>query len=166
MKCSEDVAATLANLACCDGHLATGSPASPILAYYAHVDVWERVALLAKGSGCALSIYIDDVTLSGAHVPQQVIWAVKRSIHGGGLRYHKEKRSVDRACEVTGVIIANGELRAPNRQHKKLQETRKAKDRNRDAANRARILGKLAGLTGQLNQIASANSLQQSGDAT
>jgi hypothetical protein len=162
MKCSTDVAATLANIACCSGHLATGSPASPILAYYAHVDVWENVAQLAKGAGCTLSIYIDDMTLSGTHVPQKLVWAVKRAIHAGGLRYHKEKRAVDRACEVTGVIITNKELRAPNRQHKKLREAKKLMDAlRRNPVSSSRIVGRLAGLTGQFNQIYSANSPSQ-----
>ena len=165
MKCPKDVAATLANLACCDDHLATGSPASPILAYYAHIDVWEKVALLAKAAGCNLSIYIDDMTVSGVHVPQKLIWAVKMAIYGGGLRYHKEKRSIDRACEVTGVIIASGELRAPNRQYWKVLEAKKAKDRHQDPQDRAKILGTLAGLTGQLKQIASTNSAPQPASA-
>jgi hypothetical protein len=164
MECPKDVAGTLANLACCDGHLATGSPASPILAYYAHIDVWEKVASLAKTAGCALSIYIDDMTLSGPSVTQKLIWAVKQCIHGGGLRYHKEKRSVERACEVTGVIINNGELRVPNRQHKKLREARRARDRERNSKDSASIIGRLAGLKGQFDQIANANTLSRSRD--
>src|SRR5262245_324159 len=35
MLCPPDVAAVLTKIACCEGHLPTGSPLSPILAYYA-----------------------------------------------------------------------------------------------------------------------------------
>nr|WP_281365453.1 reverse transcriptase family protein [Hyphomicrobium methylovorum] len=157
MGCPEDVAGTLANLVCCDGHLATGSPASPILAYYAHIDVWEKVASLAKANGCVLSIYIDDITLSGPHVSKKLVWEVKECIHRAGLRYHKEKRSIDRACEVTGVIIDRTELKVPNRQHKKLREAKRARDRDRNSKDSAKIVGRLAGLQGQFDQIANGN---------
>jgi len=157
MGCPKDVAAILANLACCDRHLATGSPASPILAYYAHVDVWRKVAALAKEAGCVLSIYIDDITMSGERVPQELVWSVKRAIHGGGLRYHKEKRSVDRPCEITGVIVKDGKLLAPNRQHRKLRDAKLAVARNRNPRENAKVTGRLAGLAGQFGQIEMAN---------
>lgn len=163
MGCPKDVAATLANLACCDGHLATGSPASPILAYHAHIDVWERIALLAKTNGCVLSIYIDDITISGQHVSGKLVWDVKECIHRAGLRYHKEKRSVDRACEVTGVIVKDGILTAPNRQYKKLREAKRARDRNLNPKDRATIIGRLAGLKGQFDQIANGNARRDAG---
>jgi hypothetical protein len=84
------------------------------LAYYAHMDVWEKVAEVAHANGCIVTIYIDDVTLSGARVPEALVWQIKQIIHRGGLRYHKEKRSVDRPAEVTGVILRQGALLLPN----------------------------------------------------
>src|SRR5690606_37786057 len=129
MCCPPDVAAILAHIACCDDRLATGSPLSPILAYYAHIDIWHKVADLALQHGCALSIYIDDITVSGERVPTRMLWDIKQVIHGGGLRYHKEKRAVDRPCEITGVVIRNGRLLPPNRQHQKLRVARREKDR-------------------------------------
>ena len=118
---------------------------------------------VSKAAGCALSIYIDDMTLSGVRVTQKLIWAVKQCIHGAGLRYHEEKRAVDRACEVTGAIITNGELRVPNRQHKKLREAKKAKDRQRSSKDSAKIVGALAGLKGQFDQITNANAKRTAG---
>lgn len=152
MKCPQDVATILARLACCDDHLATGSPLSPILAYYAHIDVWEKVAALASQNGCGLSIYIDDVTVSGERVPTTLLWDIKQVIHGSGLRYHKEKRAVDRPCEVTGVIIREGRLLPPNRQHRKLRAARQQKDRKPEPKH----LSTFAGLVGQFDQIANA----------
>jgi Reverse transcriptase (RNA-dependent DNA polymerase) len=153
LDCPPDVATILARIACCDDHLATGSPLSPILAYYAHVDVWQKVARLAGVHDCKLSIYIDDVTVSGRHVPTTLLWEIKQAIHGSGLRYHKEKRSVDRSCEVTGVVLRAGRLCVPNRQHKKLRNAKKQKDRKADPES----LGTFAGLVGQFHQITNAN---------
>ena len=151
--CPRDVATILARIACCGENLATGSPLSPILAYYAHVDVWEEVARLAAAHDCKLSIYIDDVTISGCHVPGTLIWEIKRVIYASGLRYHKEKRAVDRPCEVTGVVLRAGRLCVPNRQHRKLRLARRQKDR--DPCPKS--LGTFAGLVGQAYQIATAN---------
>lgn len=151
--CPPDVATILARIACCDDHLATGSPLSPILAYYAHIDVWEEVTRLAQMHDCKLSIYIDDVTVSGRHVPTALLWEIKQAIHGSGLRYHKEKRAVDRPCEVTGVVLSAGRLFVPNRQHQKLRNAKRQKDRKPDP----KIIGTVAGLVGQFHQIADAN---------
>jgi hypothetical protein len=125
LGCSTDVAAVLRKIACCNDYLPTGSPLSPIMAYYAHVDVWEKVAQIARAHGCVITIYIDDVTLSGAEVPMAVVWEIKQVIHAGGLRYHKEKRAVDRRSEVTGVVLRAGEMLPANRHRKKLGSSSK-----------------------------------------
>jgi hypothetical protein len=159
MHCATDVAAVLAKIACCDGHLPTGSPLSPVMAYYAHVDIWEEVARIARENGCIVTIYVDDVTVSGARVPMGVIWQMKQAIHRGGLRWHKgkEKRSVDRWAEVTGVGLLDGKLELPNRQRAKIRDLKQAKDRERDPVERRSLTGKLAGLKGQVAQIAAGS---------
>jgi len=158
MRCPSDVAALLARLACCDGYLPTGSPLSPIMAYFAHLDVWERVARIAHENGCALSVYIDDLTIFGAKVPTAVIWQIKEAIHGSGLRYHKEKRSVDRVAEITGVIIRDGNLAIPNRQHQKLRLLAQAKQKCQKAPQMAALTARISGMRGHIAQITEANS--------
>lgn len=152
MQCAPDVAAVLAKLACCNGHLPTGSPLSPIMAYYAHQDIWSDAAALARKNGCKITIYIDDVTISGDHVPISLVWQIKQIMHRGGLRYHKEKRAVDRRAEITGVIVRDGRLLVPNRQKAKL---RNARNQARSLPHNPRIAGKIAGLEGQREQIRS-----------
>jgi hypothetical protein len=157
MLCPPDVAAVLTKFACCDGHLPTGSPLSPILAYYAHVDVWDKVACIAQANGCVVSIWIDDITVSGSKVPTSVMWDIKRAIHAGGLRYHKEKRAVDRRAEVTGVVIRDGELLPPNRQRRKLRNLKREIDRELHPERNKSLMGRLAGMNGQMEQIAAGN---------
>lgn len=156
MHCERDIAGLLAKLACYQEHLPTGSPLSPIMAYFAYYDLWARIADFCKEKGYTFTVYIDDVTISGARVPKADIWQVRQMIHGMGLRYHKEKTFVDQPAEVTGVVLRGGRLVAPFRQHKKMYE---AKAMLADAADedRAALLGKVAGITGQIKQIAAKN---------
>ena len=41
MKCSPDVSATLVSLLTYKGYLPTGSPSSPIMSYYAHINIFN-----------------------------------------------------------------------------------------------------------------------------
>ena len=71
MQCENDLADTLTSLSTYRGHLPTGSPLSPILAYFAHHDIWEAVSQVARSNGLTLTIYIDDVTVSGSLCTQK-----------------------------------------------------------------------------------------------
>lgn len=155
MKCERDIAATITSLACFNGHLPTGSPLSPILAFYAHYDMWSKIGAVCDLHAVTLTVYIDDITVSGAKVPETVMWEIKRAIHGTGLRYHKEKAFVDQPAEVTGVFIEGSQMTAPHRQFKKLRaaEAASASATGQTAAYKAKQ--KIAGLTGQLAQIRS-----------
>ena len=152
MQCENDLAGTLTSLSTYRGHLPTGSPLSPILAYFAHHDIWESVAQVARSNGLTLTVYIDDVTLSGPRVPKKVIWEIEKIIHASGLRYHKEKRYFDRPAEITGVLVNNEKLRAPNRQHKKLHQAKLTLLKMKGLERQKAIL-RIAGLSGQLDQI-------------
>ncbi|CAN7602464.1 reverse transcriptase family protein [Rhizobium sp. LjRoot30] len=159
MHCERDIAATLAKLACYKEHLPTGSPLSPIMAYFAHYDVWEAIAEICKRHDYRLTVYIDDVTISGMSVSPVVMFDIKRAIHGAGLRYHKEKTYIDRPAEVTGVIIDGNRLLVPNRQLKKVAV---AKQLMRDKPARdveEKLQESLLGLQGQIRQITNFSTL-------
>ena len=156
MQCERDIAGLLASLACYRGHLPTGSPLSPIMAYFAFYDLWARISAFSKERGYTFTVYIDDVTISGARVPKADIWQVQKMIHGMGLRYHKEKTFVDQPAEVTGVVLRDGNLVAPFRQHKMMHEAR-ALLAAATGDDRQTLLGKVAGISGQIRQIAAKN---------
>jgi signal transduction histidine kinase len=153
MRCDRDIAATLTRLACYKEHLPTGSPLSPILAYFAHLDVWNAIAVICKTNGYTLTVYIDDVTISGASVSAKVLWEVKKEIHRAGHRYHKEKLFVDGPAEITGVMVIGNDLVPPNRQQKKVRESTKALKERLNANAARKLENKLTGLKGQIKQI-------------
>lgn len=150
-----DTAWTLASLATLDGHLPTGSPLSPIMAYLAHEDMWLAVAKLAAGAGCRLTVYMDDLTISGDQVSESLIWAIKQEIHKTGLRLNnrKERRFADGEAVVTGLIVTRTAVRVPKRSHLKLSVTCKAFATEPDGPVRAKLKRRMKGMEAQHKQV-------------
>jgi retron-type reverse transcriptase len=159
MKSNSDVADILAAIATYKGHLPTGSPLSPIMAFYAYYDVWQNVDKLVKQAGATNSLYIDDLTISGTRVPDRLMWEIKKVIHRSGLRYHKEKTYRDHPAEVTGVVIVGHKVVPPNRQLLKKYRVRRAFHAAKSELEKERVLQQLNGLIGQTSQISSANTV-------
>ncbi|MBW4092463.1 MAG: RNA-directed DNA polymerase [Proteobacteria bacterium] len=153
MACSPDVAEVLAKLLTVDGHLATGSTVSPILSFFAFYDMWLAIAQIAKEAGCLLSVYMDDIAVSGDIVPDRVIWQIKQQVHSRDLIAHKERRYTGGIGEVTGALIKDGKLQVPNRQLKKTYKTRMALAATNDPAEIVRLSSVLRGLNQQRTQI-------------
>lgn len=154
MLCERDVAGALMTLCTFNGHVPTGSPLSPILSFLAHKRMWDRIAVMVKNSGCRITVYIDDLTISGQKVPESLVWAIKQEIKNTGLLYHKEKSYKGaRARKVTGVIIKNGELRIPNRQHLKAHKLRMEATKQNDPEKRKELFARLRGCQSQAEQI-------------
>lgn len=151
MECTQDVAKILTNLSTFKGHLPTGSPSSPILAYYAHADMWETLGKLATENNCLLTVWVDDITISGTHIPSAMIWEMKKAIARNGLQYHKEEfYSGNKPREVTGAILVNGQLKAPHRHHLKLHHL---KNRVSKETNELAIISLLHQLHSAQSQI-------------
>jgi len=157
MKCSPDVAVLLKILATRGGHLPQGSPCSPILAYFSYVDMWENVNSIIESDGCKLSIYIDDITISGPVIREETVWRVKQTLRKFGHRYQrqKERSAIDRPTEVTGVIVdANsGALLLPNRQHRKIFDLKRQLAKVRTVEARDALQRQLKGRKAQMGQI-------------
>lgn len=156
LECAPDVAFLLTKISTYRGHLPTGSPLSPILAFFAHYDIWTEINEIAAASGATLTVYIDDVTVSGAQVSDKLVWEIKQIIHASGLRYHKEKKFIDRAAEITGVIVDGGKTKLPKRGLKKIHDARQllssARKANDVEAQQA-LEARLSGLLGQARQL-------------
>ena len=153
MKCNRDVAAILAQLLTANSNLATGSTVSPILSFYAFRDMWLKVADLAHAAGCNLSIYMDDVTVSGDRVSEKLMWQIRQQIHSRGLKYHKERHYCGGVGEVTGVVVRDGKTVLPNRQRKKVYDLRASLRNTQDPDQISAIQQKISGMVSQQKQV-------------
>ena len=124
------------------------------MAHYAYTDVWQALAQIAKEYDLTLTVYVDDVTVSGQHVPECLVWEMKKIIYASGLRYHKEKRYVDRPADVTGVILRDGDLLVPKRQHPKQNAAKVSITSAADGATAFDAAARLRGLKAQEAHIA------------
>ncbi len=160
MECSDDVATILARIVTEDGVLPQGSPCSPILAYFAYIDMWEEIEEAVVKASCALSVYADDLTISGETVPELMIWEIKKIMHRHGHRYavHKERSRRDRPAEVTGVILTRDGVTAPNRQRQKIHAVRDDLNKSNSPTQVKKFEAQLRGRLAQLNQIRAGNS--------
>jgi hypothetical protein len=120
------------------GHVATGSPVSPVLSFCAFYDMWHQVADLAAAHGCKVTVYMDDLTVSGHVVPEHLMWKIRQAIHGYSLHYHKERRFTGRFAEVTGVVLWDRKIVAPNRQRRRVHNLRGALEALPETARSAR----------------------------
>lgn len=157
LHCPPDVNGILVSLTTRDGRLPQGSPSSPILAYFAYMDMWNEIDRMVRAEGCILSVYVDDLAVSGAHVPGDLIWRIRQSIHRHGHKSHpeKERRTMDGPIEITGVILRDGQVFLPNRQHKKLTELRRTLASRGAGEDRKQAERQLRGREAQARQVLS-----------
>lgn len=127
MECSCDVAWILCKIICYRGSLPQGSPCSPFLAYFAYMDMWDEINRVATHAGCKISLYVDDLTISGPSVPGHMIWNLKKILkgHDHSINQKKEKCVFRRPVEITGAILHSDRLSPPNRQLHKLYKATK-----------------------------------------
>lgn len=154
MACSEDIADTLTKLVTLNGRLPQGSPCSPILAYFAYCDMWERIGNIVAAAGCTLSIYADDITISGDVIYERDVWAIKQALHRAGHRYSrkKERSIVGKPADITGVIVRGDDLLLPNRQHRELAAVRRQRQTT-TGQERQKLDRKIRGRIAQAGQI-------------
>lgn len=129
-QCSVDVAHKLADICCYkQEHLPTGSSLSGRVAFFAKRQMFDEVAMLASAAGCKMTVYVDDITISGANATKTLLGAVRMAIRKHGLRTkdRKSKTYAQYAVKaVTGTILVRDEVRLPNCRHLKLHEARQA----------------------------------------
>jgi len=127
MQCSGDVSGLLANLICYKGFLATGSSASPIISYYAFKNMFDEISTFAQKNNYTLSVYVDDITMSGDCITWEDLQQLHHIIRRHGLVGHKSKISKgNKPRLVTGVMVCGTEIKLPFARWQKIQELRKA----------------------------------------
>lgn len=111
LQCSPDVAGLLTRLCVCDGHVPTGSCLSQLLAFFAVKPLLDDIQSLAKNEDVCFTVYVDDMTFSGARAAPAFLWKVKQLVHSHGLQYHKDRFYPSNARRVvTGVLLDGDRL--------------------------------------------------------
>lgn len=106
MHCSPDVAGLLTRLCVYEDHVPTGSCVSQLLAFFAARPLFDALSALAEGRGIRFTLYVDDMTFSGAGATPAFLWEVKQLVHSHGLEYHKDQSyTADSQKVVTGVLV-------------------------------------------------------------
>lgn len=156
LRCPPDVVAILVWLTTREGALPQGSPASPILAFLSYRDMWDEIDRIATRAGNQLTVYVDDVTLSGKVVLGQTLWDIKKTLqkHGHKTKANKEESRLGTPVAVTGVILRDGALLLPNVQHKKRHQLRKALEWMPEGPDRQKVESAVAGHDETARQIA------------
>jgi len=124
MRCARDVSGILATFLTCDGRLATGSRASPILAYYCFADMFDELGALAARRRLVLTCYVDDVAMTGEGALQhEVLAEARRIIAAYGLQSHKVRTFNRRQPRViTGVAVTDKGIHLPYRRQLKISQ--------------------------------------------
>lgn len=119
-ECAPDVADALADLMCCGGHLATGSPASALVSFYACQDMFDSMQRRAGERGATLTLYVDDITITGEAIGHGDVEFFERELARYGFSMSKHKSHVYKAKDgklITGRVVSAGVSRAPNKRH-------------------------------------------------
>lgn len=134
MKMSEDTAWLMADVICFGNHIPTGSHLSDRLAYWAYSKTFEQICEFAHQRGLDFSLYVDDMTFSGAApIPRDIHLSISYYLKRVGLKLKTRKTkyySKKQFKTVTGAVISPiNELLIPNKHRKTLK---KLKDRYGD----------------------------------
>ncbi|HEY1092764.1 MAG TPA: reverse transcriptase family protein [Burkholderiaceae bacterium] len=116
LQIASDLAWKLALICTVHGHLPTGSCLSPLLAYWSHRQAFNEIEALCAAAGVRMTVYVDDLTLSGEHANLQLLWRCKAILAGVGLATHKDKSfPVGGHKMITGVALSSRGLHVPNK---------------------------------------------------
>lgn len=131
LKQAEDIAWLITDISTFDGHLPTGSPSSPALAFRAYEPMFKSIRDLADGSEAEFSLYVDDMAIS-SEKPLRVglMKDLEYITHRHGFEIKRNKTRFYGPGQwktITGVAISpGGEPTVPNRLRYKIAKLSKA----------------------------------------
>lgn len=118
----DDVAGLFVHLATIDGAVSFGSPLTPVLATLIHRSMFDAIAEECAARGLRISLWVDDITISGNFVPGELVEKIRDIIRLHGLRSHKLSYATgSRHVAVTGVMINGLVIDAPRVLHEEIR---------------------------------------------
>lgn len=148
MKCAPDVADLLSKLLTYGEHVPTGSRISMPLAYFANKKMFDEIEAAANECGAKMTIYVDDLTFSGAMLKRSFITKLELIAKKHGHRIHPSKTRFYGASEVkliTGAAVKAEDIFPRNKHLKQLRgelsEWLSGPNKDRNLTNR--VLGRM-----------------------
>jgi RNA-directed DNA polymerase len=118
----EDVAGLIAELVTVDGVVSFGSPLTPVLVTLVHRKLFDDIADLCDDSNLTYSVWVDNVTISGAMVKGEIVRKIRNLIASHGLKSHEiEYTCSNRPVFTTGIGVIKDKLVARDSYHFKLK---------------------------------------------
>jgi hypothetical protein len=118
----EDVAGLFTHLVAIDGKMPFGSPISPVLTSLVHRPMFDAIDSICRERGLKMSLWVDDLCISGTEVSGEVVSAVRDVIAANGFKSHKIKfRTGARPVIVTGVPISGKRVASPRALHDRIK---------------------------------------------
>lgn len=152
LQCSKDVATLITKLCTVSAngrtHLPTGSSLSPILSYWTHHELFNDINALCASKGCTMTLYVDDITVSGCNASQLLLEQITQKIDAAGLTAHKFKIYREKPAKVTGVIVLRNGIAFP---HSRARDIRKMHE-ELDTVPAENLGSHLSKLVGKLNE--------------
>lgn len=127
---SADCSWMIARILTANGVLPTGSPASTVLAYWCHADLFSNIAQYCKQKGITFSLFVDDMTFSSSEPMDSngLIQFVKYQLGRHGLAIKGKKTRIINAVPsmgvcITGVTLRNTSVDASNKVWRSIRTT-------------------------------------------
>ena len=141
---AHDLAKLMAKICTIDGHLPTGSCLSPLMSYFVHRQMFADIEKQCVAKDLVVTLYVDDVTISGKQANKKLLLEIKKTISKRGLFAHKDKViSNGHPAVVTGIIVSGDKLLLKNSQHKSIVELIDVVSSG-DLTHETKLIGKLA----------------------
>lgn len=110
LNCSRDISRVLMELCTADGHVAQGYNTSSSIANLVIVPAVGRIEALCKKIGFKMTIYVDDITISGFKDPSPYINKIENILNECGFMVNHDKfecNSIHKQQKVTGIVVNN-----------------------------------------------------------
>lgn len=136
LLCSPDVSAILKDIATYNDHVPTGSCLSQKIAFFAHYQMFNKIADLANQFNLTFSCFVDDLNLSGQFASKYHLNQVRIILKNRGLQSNSGKERIYKKGqykEVTGSIVTKDNLLLPNKKHKDIHEQVKQLTKSEDS---------------------------------
>lgn len=156
-----DVAGLFTKLIAVDGKMPFGSPVSPVLTTLVHRKMFDAISDICQDQGLKMSLWVDDLVISGSFVRGKVMEDVRAAIRRFGFQTHKiQFRSMARPVPITGVPVTRTGIGAPLSLHRRIQSGYAELRQSLTDAQRTQVTDKLLADLGTYRYHLGASSEQ------